>query len=139
MNDKKSFIEQGNETEDWIDVLKNATTRAVDKVNVATLAFVEEEIDTTNDKYDIVTVSPFPLEQGQKEYTIRAYCPKDFSVRRNKKDVSIKKGDIVVVLFINKDFRYNLEYDEPQQSSSEDYHPITCGVIVNILYSSKGE
>lgn len=123
--DKRSFIEQGNETEDWVDVLKSTTEKAVDKVNVATLAFVEEGV-IIEEKYNILTVSPFPLEQGQKPYTLRAYC---------SKDLPAKQGDIVVVLFTNKNFRNNLEYDTPQESSNEESHPITCGIIINILYS----
>ena len=131
--DKRSFIEHGNETE---DVLKSTTEKAVDKVNVATLAFVQDiynvvyEEDNRTPKWSIVTVLPFPLEQGQKPYTLRAYC---------SKDLYVKQGDIVVVLFTNKNFRNNLEYDTPQESSNEESHPITCGVIINILYVSKGE
>ena len=121
----KSFIEQGNETKDWVDVLKNSTSKAADKVNVATLAFVEND-KKEYDKYKIITVSPFPLEQGQRPYTIRAYA---------RKDDEIKKGDIVVVLFTNKNFKNNLEYNEPMQSSNDESHPLTCGVIVYKLYN----
>lgn len=123
----KSFIEQGNQTKDWVDVLKDTTGKAVDKVNVATLAFVEDGVEEY-EKYDIRTVSPFPLEQGQKPYTIRAYC---------KQGESFNKGDIVLVVFTNKNFKNNLEYKEPMESSNDETHPITCGVIIYTL--SKGE
>ena len=130
MNDKRSFIEQGNQTKDWVDVLKDATNKAIDKVNVATLAYVENERDTRNDKYDIITVSPFPLEEGQKSYTIRAYA---------RKGEDVREGDIVVVLFTNKNFINNLDHNTPQESSNQESHPITCGVIVYKLYDKENE
>ena len=128
MANKRSFIEQANETEDWTDVLKNVSNQASAKTRVATLGFVEEDKQEF-EKYNIITVSPFPLEQGQNIYTIRCYA---------NKEETFNKGDIVVVLFTDKNFRNNLEYETPQESSNDEIHPITCGVIIKTLYS-KGE
>lgn len=128
MANNKPFIEQGNQTDDWTDVLKEVVNKASEKTRVATLGFVEE-ITQEYDKYEIVTVSPFPLEQGQTTYTIRAYA---------SKGEEFNKGDIVVVLFTDRNFRNNIETDIPQESSNEESHPITCGVIIKTLYS-KGE
>lgn len=120
MANEKPFIEQGNQGDDWTEVLKEVVNKAVEKTNVATLGFVEE-LSNETEKYKIYTISPFPLEEGQSQYTLRCYA---------SKEDAFDKGDIVVVLFTNKDFRNNIESNVPQEVGSSELHPITCGVII---------
>lgn len=118
------FIEEANDNHEWQDILCLTIDKAMEKTHVATLGFV-----VSKEPHNIcgrAKVKPFPLDMGQEEYVIDV-CYNDVDLD------DLKNGDIVVVLFMDKNFNNNLNYDSPKQVNTEILHNISQGVIISRL------
>lgn len=120
------FIEQANENKELTDLIIASIDKAMEKTNVATLAYVVENTFEQKDGYGMIKVKPFPLDEGQNEYMLDVICAS------NDKN-SLTNNKIVVVLFIDKNFKNNLTLGKPQKAKTETLHSISQGVIIKIL------
>lgn len=120
------FIEQANESDEWTDLLLAVIDKSMEKTNVATMAYVVGNSYEEYQKYATIKVRPFPLEEGQEENVLDVIC--SISDKNNLTD-----GKIVVVLFMDRNFKNNLSLDKPQKAKTETLHSISHGVIIKIL------
>lgn len=94
--------------------------------NVATLATYKNIIQeySSDTKYGIVECSPFPLYGNETEYSLYAYFFGDYS---------FNQGDIVLIIYTDKDFRANLKnQDKIQKTTNTNLHSKTFGVLIKI-------
>lgn len=129
--DLKSRIGQAKNLLDVLLILKDKTMQ---DTHVATLAYLEENIEKFNDKYGIWRCRPFPLETGQEAYSIQSYY---FS----KDGDDFKPDSIVVILFTDSNFINNLNSINtvPKPTNDTILHSIKYGVIVSSPLEGDGK
>lgn len=120
------FIDQANETEDWTDLFIATIDKAMEKTNVASLAFVSQVDAGEINGVKIAQVQPFPLDKGQEPFNIDAFY--------NVND-GITDNSIVVILYTDRNFKSNLNYDSPKvvNTKSGELHDIANAVIIKVL------
>ena len=116
-------IDENNSLLSILSLLKN---NIVNGINSSSLALYKETVQKYDDtkKYGIVKVNPFPLREGQEEYSIEAYV---LDCRAFKKD------QIVVLAYTDLIFIQNLtgNYRTPVQAvNPEALHTQQAAVIV---------
>lgn len=92
--------------------------------HVATLAYVTEEEAKWNGNHGTIKCKPFPLNKEQEEYTIQAYYFNQNS--------SFNEGDIVVILFMDRNFINNLSAvdKKPKQTKDLTTHTYKFGIVI---------
>lgn len=113
------------ETMEDLFVLTMQLTKS--STNVATLAYVDSWSKDKSEKYYIVSVKPFPLKEEQEESVITCYC-------NNEIGKKLTKDDILIVVFMDLDFRRSLNNNSIDQVNDEICHTMNTGVIVGYLY-----
>ena len=126
---RTTFEQQIAEAKSLLDVLLILKQKTMLDTHVATLAYLNEQIQPHDGKFGIWTASPFPLDSGQSEYRIQAYYFDKAS------DNSLKSGDIVVILFMDRNFINNLQsaFTEPKPTNDEIIHSLKYGVLIKSL------
>lgn len=129
------FIEQANETDDWTDLFIATIDKAMQKTNVASLAFVSKADVGSVNGIKIAQVQPFPLDQGQEPFNIEAYYNPDYKIWSSSSRAPLKDGSIVVILYTDKPFKNNLDFDTPKVVSTKpnELHDISNAVIIHTL------
>lgn len=115
-----------------LDVLLILKEKTMQDIHVASLAYLDENIQEFNGKFGIWRCRPFPLEENQSEYTIQAYY---FTENGNPSDKGLKSGQIVVILYMDKNFINNLNVTDGNPKPTQDliYHSLKYGVILNTI------
>lgn len=112
-------------SQDWEDILKLLTDNICQNIHCATLAFYEGEHEKWSEKgYGIAKFKPFPLTNSQNEYTIYAY----YFNQETEEDFAINK--IYCILFMDNNFRANLETNYPIKTSDPTIHSLSFGVVL---------
>lgn len=106
-----------------LDVLMILKTVTMLDTHVATLAFATGD-GTWEDGHGILRCKPFPLDANQSEYIIEAYYFKQQS--------HFQEGDIVVILFMDRNFINNLKVTDKKPRITKDLntHSLKYGVIL---------
>lgn len=108
------------------DVLMIMKEKTMLDTHVATLAYIEEEIENDDTKsYAIWRCKPFPLYHNQSAYSIQAYSFKE----RNYSD-----GDIVLIVFTDLNFIASLNSVDTSQKQTQDnlLHSMKYGIVISI-------
>lgn len=105
---------------DWISVFKSSEERVMRHLHVATMAVVTE-VDGEN-----IKCIPFPIRNDTEPSVILAY---------NVSGNTYTKGDQIVVIFTDRDFRMNRKTassDETSISQTDDsnLHSMSYGIVV---------
>ena len=118
--DLESEISSATSLLDVLLILKKVTM--ID-THVATLAYVVGE-QTWKDSYGTIRCKPFPLDTNQSEYIIEAYYFNSESI--------INENDIVVILFMDKNFINNLNAVDNKPRITQDLgtHLIKYGIVI---------
>lgn len=105
---------------DLVSIFKAAEIRTMRHICVASMAWVSE-LDVDNPDYYLVT--PFPVREGEASADIKAY---------NINGCEYEKGEAVLVLFTDRDFRSNINNtkQEVAQTNDNDLHSQLYGVII---------
>lgn len=118
---------------DWLEIFQALENKILKDLNVATCARVTK---AASDLSDEVTVSIFPLLQTEKEQEINCVYLSDLKSR-------LIEGAIVLVLFLDRDFRGNLS-NQRQGNVRPDYlspkstfHSKKYGCIIGIIKDSQ--
>lgn len=117
-------VSQAKSLLDVLLILKEVTMR---DTHVATLAYLDSNLSSFNGKYGIWNCRPFPLYEGQDEYTIQGYY---FSADGD----NFTPNTIILIVFTDKNFINNLQVIEnkPQQTKDVNLHLLKYGVIVSL-------
>lgn len=106
-----------------VDLLSKSKQTTSELINVATLARIKsisEEFDESIG-YGKLVVTPFPIDTNN-EISLEVYAITDREYEEN---------DLVVILFMDSDFRNNLKYGStPIKVTSTTKHSKMYGVIV---------
>lgn len=118
--DLETKISSASTLLDVLMILKQVTML---DTHVATLAFVAEK-ENWKDNYGTIRCNPFPLDTNQPEYTIEAYYFNSES--------HFNVGDIVVILFMDRNFINNLKVVDKKPRVTKDLgiHSLKYGVII---------
>lgn len=117
-----NFNQSRNENQqyDLVTIFQSFQTKINRDLNVATFALVESV------KNDDVTCKPFPIREKTNSYSISA-----FLINEN---IEVKKGDIVLVIFTDRDYRNcinNINDNSNYTTDDSDLHSINYGVIIS--------
>lgn len=106
---------------DLVSVFKDAETRTMRHTNVATLALVQS-VDEDN---EYVYCIPYPIRQGEKATSIKVWNM--FHIE------DIKKGDSILVIFTDRDYRVNVNNVSESnivQTNDSALHKMEYGIII---------
>ena len=126
---------------DLLDVLLILKEVTMMDTRVATLAYLDENIQKYDGTCGIWRCKPFPLAEGQEDFTVQAYYfskkgdePSEDSEEEPSEE-DFKKGKIVVILFMDRNFISNLEAVDknPKQTTDLTLHSLKFGVILNSI------
>ena len=125
---KTDLEQQVSEARSLLDVLLILKSVTMKDTHVATLAYVERNISPFDGKSSVWSCRPFPLEQGQSEFRIEAYC---FS-----EDASFPEGSIVLITFADRNFINSLQASSasPKPTPDQGNHSLKYGVISSSPY-----
>lgn len=107
-----------------LDVLLALKTNIFKNLKVATLGQV------TSVDNDVITASIFPLYKDEDTLNLEVY---------KLKNLDIKKDDIVLILFLDRNFNQNLKQTKNNQArtnlveSKDTLHSYKNGIIIGIL------
>ncbi len=107
-----------------LQVLLSLKRNIMRELNVGSLGEVEK-IDN-----DIITVNLFPAYEETNELKIQCY---------KLKDLEIKEKDVVVILFLDLNFKQNLLQTRSNQirsklsKNNKEYHSKKFGIIIGII------
>ena len=115
---------QGNSS-DFLKVLLTLKANIMRDLHVATIGKVIEQYDTT------FSVKPYPLTNDESEKVVKCYY---------LRDLELNVGDIVVVLYMDRDyiqaFKQTQLGQEPSKiNKSSELHSEKYGIIIGILAS----
>ena len=110
-----------------IDVLNVFKEVIMLDTHVATLAYLDENLQTFNGKYGIWSCRPFPLDDDQEIYQIQAYY---FSEEGD----GYEKNAMVAVIFMDRNFINSLQSVDATPKKTDDYglHSLKYGVILSL-------
>lgn len=116
---------QNNITDDdELEVLLALKRNIFKSLKVSSLGQVKELNEST------INVGLFPIYSDETEITIECY---------KLKDLEINKNDVVLVLFLDRNFKQNLNQVKNNQnktnlnSNNSELHSLKYGIIVGIL------
>ena len=108
---------------DWVEVFKNFETKIKKGIKVATMAVVlSVDGDTLN-------CMPFPIEEDSETKAIKAY---------NISNSTYSKGDKCLVIFTDRDFRYNInnvttDSNSVAETSNATLHSDLYGIVISAI------
>lgn len=108
-----------------LDVLLIMEKVILKNTHVGTLAFVKEVYkEYDEDGYGILICDPFPLNQGQEQYSIQAYY--------FNRDLEFSPNDKVLIVFTDLNFISNLNVNDnkPRETQDNIFHSLKCGVVI---------
>lgn len=120
---KQTRSSQISNCDDLLSVLILLKQVTMESTKVATLAYVKRIVTPFNNKYGVLEVAPFPLIDEQLQYKLQVYF---FS------DIIYKEGDIILVVFTDRNFISNLSVDEPKKTNDSQLHTIKYGVAIKV-------
>lgn len=114
---------------DWVEIFKNFETKISKGIHIASLAVVTESND------DKVKCIPFPIEEDTEPKVIEAY---------NMGKATFNKGDKCLVLFTDRDFRYNKNTATTDETSinktnNATLHSDLYGIVIPMASGSASE
>lgn len=124
---KKDFETRISEAETLTDVLLLLKESTLLDTHVSTLAYLTNKVEEFNGKYGIYECRPFPLKEKQEVYNLQAYY-------FNPSLDNLSSGDIVLVVFTDKNFINNLYSNDetPKETQDQGNHLLKYGVIIPI-------